>query len=161
MNNINKIERYLYIIFRIFNSFLLIGMTVIIFGEVMSRYIFRISHGWVDEALRYSLVWMTFNSLFLVAREDSHLRINIFYNSFSNKWKFKCHILGEIITIIQCIIFIVLGIIYCIIFWYDVTPILNISCGILYMCVPIGFFLLSFKLIIDLIKYCKLNGNLK
>jgi TRAP-type C4-dicarboxylate transport system permease small subunit len=124
MTNINKIERYLYIIFRKFNSFLLIEMAVIIFGEVISRYIFRNSHGWVDEALRYSLVWMTFISLFLVAREDGHLRIKIFYNSFSTKWKFRFHLIGEIITIIQCVIFVVLGIIYCIKFWYDVTPVL-------------------------------------
>ena len=138
---------------RIFNCILAAGLVIVIFLETFSRYFFLKSHGWTNEFLRYSLVWMTFLSMMNIAREDKHLRMEMLFKKFPPKLQIVMNIIGLVLSIAMSVVFFVIGVRYCIQFGASKAPLMGISMGIVYACLPAGFFFLLYQQLIDLIRY--------
>ncbi|MGH7268665.1 MAG: TRAP transporter small permease subunit [Candidatus Rokuibacteriota bacterium] len=68
-------------------SWLTLGMVVVVFGDVLSRYLFRITYVAVQE-----LEWYLFGTLYLLAAGytllfDEHVRVDIVYSKLSPRRK--------------------------------------------------------------------------
>jgi len=89
-------------------SWLTLIMTVITFLIVILRYVFNIGSIWMQE----SLVWMH-SAIFLMGaaytlKSDEHVRIDIFYRSFSPKQKSWVNIIGAVFFALPVCIFLLM-----------------------------------------------------
>ncbi|SFG47470.1 C4-dicarboxylate transporter, DctQ subunit [Desulfotomaculum arcticum] len=60
------------------NGSLLLLATAVLFVNVILRYVFHNSTTWAEEAIRYSIVWVTFFGGSMCARNKMHVGIDIF-----------------------------------------------------------------------------------
>ncbi len=78
-------------------SLVLIGLICI---DVVLRYTFNTTYNWVIE-----LEWQVFGLIFLLGsaytfQVDKHVRVDVFYNNFSQKWKNVIDVLGSLFLLI-------------------------------------------------------------
>ncbi len=64
---------------------LLIGMTVIMGVQVVSRYVFGMSLSWSEEATRYLFIWSAFLSVSLCTRKCISIKIDQFIKFFPRR----------------------------------------------------------------------------
>jgi TRAP-type mannitol/chloroaromatic compound transport system permease small subunit len=89
-------------------SWLALIMTVITLLIVILRYVFNIGSIWMQE----SLVWMH-SAIFLMGaaytlKSDEHVRVDIFYKSFSPKQKSWVNIIGAVFFALPVCIFLLM-----------------------------------------------------
>lgn len=89
-------------------SWLALIMTVITLLIVILRYVFNIGSIWMQE----SLVWMH-SAIFLMGaaytlKSDEHVRVDIFYRSFSPKQKSWVNIIGAVFFALPVCIFLLM-----------------------------------------------------
>jgi TRAP-type mannitol/chloroaromatic compound transport system permease small subunit len=81
-------------------SWLSFILVIIICLDVISRYVFNFSVAWVAE-----LEWHIFGLLFLFGSgyalsEDKHVRVDLFYQYFTNKEKAQVNVIGTFLFLI-------------------------------------------------------------
>jgi TRAP-type mannitol/chloroaromatic compound transport system permease small subunit len=124
-----------------------LAMVLIMFTDVVMRYIFRMSFVFVQE-----LHWHLFSFIFLVGAgytllHDGHVRVDIFYQRLGFKGRAWVNLIGVIIFLIPgCLLVIITS-------WHFVVNAFNIMEGspdpggipyryIVKACIPLGFGLL-------------------
>ncbi len=63
-------------------SVLFVVMIVIVFGQVIARYVLHNSLSWSEEIARYLLVWVVFLSAGYVLGQGSHIFLDVIFNIF-------------------------------------------------------------------------------
>lgn len=81
-------------------SMLNIGLVVLICVDVLLRYFFNTTEKWVIE-----LEWHMFALIFLIGasytfQKDKHVRVDVFYQNFSEKKKIWINLLGNVFFLI-------------------------------------------------------------
>jgi len=76
---------------------LLLLSVIVLFVNVLLRYFFRAATSWAEEAIRYTIVWITFLSCSLCARRGSHPGIDIVAEALSNKGKKKVLVFSQFV----------------------------------------------------------------
>lgn len=100
-------------------SLVYVLLVLLIFVDVAVRAITNKSQVWLGE-----LEWQIFALLFLVGmsyalQEDKHVRVDLFYNKFSQKKQLWTDIVGHIIFLIPwCIVVVITGYKYASNSWY-------------------------------------------
>lgn len=61
----------------------LLFCSLLLFANVMARYLFRSPFFWAEELVRYCMVWMIFLGAALVARRGGHIAVNILPQALS------------------------------------------------------------------------------
>ncbi|MDO7785744.1 TRAP transporter small permease [Desulforamulus aquiferis] len=74
----SKFDKALTAIEETVNGALLLSATLLLFINVILRYVFTSSTTWAEEAIRYAIVWVTFFGASLCARNKMHVGIDIF-----------------------------------------------------------------------------------
>jgi TRAP-type transport system small permease protein len=112
------------------------------FAEVIYRYIFSSSFGWVEEILRYLNIWIVLLAASIAAKRNEHLAVNYFIDILPPRYR-KRVLQGVYLTI-----FVFLAVF---IFYGTKKAILNLSQNILalpisiawfYLAIPVGSFLM-------------------
>lgn len=125
-------------------------MVVLIFVQVVSRYVFNSSLTWTEELARYMFVWLSWIGISLAAREGQHITIDAVVNLFQGKKVFIfINILAELAVIAICAVMFYEGVqitgkMYQI---KSVSPMLKIPMGVCYMSVVVGCGLLIIRTI--------------
>ena len=70
---INSINRLLHVILALFLS----AMAILVFSNVILRYVFSASLPWSDEAARYLYIWVIFIGGLIAYQENSHLGVDV------------------------------------------------------------------------------------
>jgi TRAP-type mannitol/chloroaromatic compound transport system permease small subunit len=88
-------------------SWLTTLLVILIFCDVVFRYVFKFSKTWIID-----LEWHLFAAVFLLGAaytlsEDKHVRVDVFYNSFSEKKKGWVNIIGTVFLLIPWTILII------------------------------------------------------
>lgn len=65
------------------SNILLSLMMLAVFIEVVSRYLFERSHGFMEEFSKWSQIWIAYLMVGIVERARSHIKVDIFYNRLS------------------------------------------------------------------------------
>ncbi len=63
-------------------GFLLVEIVVLLFANVIARYVFVVPLHWADEVVRYSFTWLCFLSGALVMRFAGHMAMDMFTDAF-------------------------------------------------------------------------------
>ncbi|WP_457090697.1 TRAP transporter small permease [Microvirga sp. P5_D2] len=84
---------------------LLAGMVVMVFGNVVLRYLFDTGIDISEELSRIFFVWLTFIGAVVVGRENAHLGVESLVSRFGDNGRKVCMILSDIFIIICCAVF--------------------------------------------------------
>jgi TRAP-type transport system small permease protein len=126
---------------------ILAAMALMVFANVVLRFLTDHSILWVEEVSRYLMIWLTFLGAGLVLRYGGHIGIDALQDAYPRA-----------APVIRAIIFLLLlgffafmvwiGIRYTTRTWAQTTPVMEIPVGIVYLAMPIGFSLLIVHLLL-------------
>ena len=88
---------------------LIFAMSIIIFIQVVCRYVFQNSLTWSEEMARYMFVWLVYFSVSYTARREKHIRIDAAINIYPKKARPYIEILSEVIVLCFAIFIAVTG----------------------------------------------------
>lgn len=88
---------------------LIFAMSIIIFIQVVMRYVFQNSLTWSEELSRYLFVWLVYFSVSYTARREKHIRIDAAINLYPKKLRPYIEILSEVIVLAFAIFIAVTG----------------------------------------------------
>ncbi|MBM7715893.1 TRAP transporter small permease [Siminovitchia sp. FSL H7-0308] len=137
-----------------FCVFLLVIMTVIMFVEVVARYIFGTSFMWIEELTRYLFIWLTFTGAAYVTATQSHIKVDATLALFPKKAQPIVKKIGLFIWLLFSIVITYVG------FEYSFTmlevggdsPAMGLAKGIVYLGIPLGYLLMSIRLTVQLFR---------
>jgi TRAP-type C4-dicarboxylate transport system permease small subunit len=127
---------------------LMAAMAVLVFGNVVSRYLFNYSLIWVEELTRYMMIWVGFLGSGLVLRYGAHIAVDVFQDLLPER---TAQVLRGVIVALLAVTFVGmtwLGFRYAGFAWDQETPVLNWRTGLVYLAVPIGALLMLAHLLL-------------
>ncbi len=86
--------------------FLLSVFTVILFIQVVMRYVFNNSLSWSEELARYLFIWLVFIGISYGAKQMKHLKIDVFLNVFPKKFRPYVIIFADVVVLVFAVIVI-------------------------------------------------------
>jgi len=112
-----------------------------VFANVALRFTTDYSILWVEEASRFTMVWLTFIGAGLVLRYGGHIGID----SLQQATPRLAPVLRAVIVVVMALFFcamLVIGVRYATLTWAQTTPVLEIPVGAVYLAMPVGFALM-------------------
>lgn len=143
----NNIEEYIVIV-------LLTIMTVVVFWQVVCRFILKVSLPWSEELSRYILVWTSFLGASIGVKRGAHIGVEAFVMILPKSMKVAAKYLGIILSVIFCIVVFngSLGIIQKQMMTHQVSPAMQIPMWWAYAALPAGSLLMAVRFIQTLFK---------
>jgi TRAP-type C4-dicarboxylate transport system permease small subunit len=83
----------------------LAAMVVMVFGNVVLRYLFDSGIAVSEELSRYFFVWLTFVGAVVVARENAHMGVETLVARFGPRGRKVCMGLSDALILVCCLIF--------------------------------------------------------
>jgi|LSQX01.2.fsa_nt_gb C4-dicarboxylate transporter DctQ subunit len=119
----------------------IMSITIIIFIDVVLRYLFKNSLTWAEELTRYIMVWMTFIGASLCVRDNIHVTMDILLNNLPKKYKKPLLYFIYAVSAAVCLYLAYLG-------WNIMTKVKNTGqvspsmeffpMWLVYLCVPVS-----------------------
>ena len=134
---------------------LMAAMAVLVFANVVSRYLLNYSIIWVEELTRYMMVWVGFLGAGLVLRLGAHIALDALQDLLPER---AAQVLRAAIVALLALTFAAmtwLGIRYAAFAWDQETPVMNWSTGAVYLAIPIGSALLLVHLLFAARRYIR------
>ncbi|QNB46318.1 TRAP transporter small permease subunit [Thermanaerosceptrum fracticalcis] len=125
----------------------LFSTTIILFINVVLRYVFRSSTTWAEELIRYIMVWIAFIGGSICVRKNLHVAIDFFLYFIGPKGKRIMAILVNLVCFVFSAMMVRLG-------WQlvsftmsknQVAPALGIPMYLPYLALPLGFILMTIR----------------
>lgn len=137
-----KLEEWLLIISFIF-------LILLVFLQVISRYIFNVPVGWSAELSRYLLNWITWISASYAIRQQEHIRITLLVDRFSKKGKKITELFVIIVWSMFAFVMASVGteVVMSLQMMGQKTSTLGIPMWVVYLIIPIGGILMIIRLI--------------
>jgi TRAP-type C4-dicarboxylate transport system permease small subunit len=145
---INKLIRILMIL-----SFSI--MVILIFGQIIFRYVLFRPIPWAEEAARFFFVWATFLGASVAVKNRAHINVSFFVDKVSENYKkYEKPLILSIYII--CIIFLSIIVIYglrisCLV-TKQTSPALQLPMVYPYLAIPIGIFMMVINFIAILLE---------
>jgi TRAP-type C4-dicarboxylate transport system permease small subunit len=84
---------------------LLVAMVIMVFGNVVLRYLFDTGIDVSEELSRFFFVWLTFIGAVVVGRENAHLGVETLVARLGNRGRIVCMVLSDLFVIGCCAVF--------------------------------------------------------
>jgi len=81
---------------------LLLGMVLMVFGNVVLRYAFNSGISVSEELSRFFFVWLTFIGAVLAAHEGAHLGVDMLVARLPRAGRVICLVVCELLTLLVC-----------------------------------------------------------
>ncbi|MEB3103888.1 TRAP transporter small permease [Ferviditalea candida] len=124
-------------------------MTLLIFLQIIFRFLLNASLDWTEELARYSFVWLVYLSASLGVKKNRHIRVELVEKLLPQKASKWFGFLAELIWLLFSLTMVKQG--------YLVakmnletgqnSPSLNLPMGFVYAIIPIGFGLISLRVL--------------
>ncbi len=101
-----KAERWIFHALEVVLVGLLAGMVVMVFGNVVLRYLYNSGLDLSEELSRYFFVWLTFIGAVVVMRENGHLGVDTLVGKLGRKGRLICMIVSDLIVLICCVMLV-------------------------------------------------------
>jgi TRAP-type C4-dicarboxylate transport system permease small subunit len=127
---------------------LMAAMAVLVFANVVSRYLLNYSVIWVEEITRYMMVWLGFLGSGLVLRYGAHIAVDVLQDVLPTR---AAQALRAAIVALLGATFAAmawLGVRYAAFAWGQETPALGWSTGLIYLAIPLGSLLMLAHLLL-------------
>lgn len=143
------------LIIDILTKFLIIlsmSITGVVFLNVLSRYIFKISLPWSEELARFMFIWLTFVGAVIANANFEHMRLDFIVEKFPKNIGKIVESLSYILVIVLLIILFLGSLKYTQSQWDWKSSALGVRHGVIYMIAPICFAIMAFQFVGRLIK---------
>ena len=122
-------------------------MAVLIFVQVIARYVFGSSLSWSEELARYIFIWLIYIGISYGCKLRKHIKIEAALKLFPKKVRPYVTILGDILFFAFCLYIIFTGYRYCgtTADLGKYSPALKIPFQYVYLSIPVGFTLAAVR----------------
>lgn len=146
----DKFEEYL-------AALLLVIMTLLIFFQVVSRFIFNAPLAWSEETARYAFVWLIYISAALAVKKGAHIRVEIGLHFFKGIGRKIAFLLTDILFLIFTLFLVKDGafLVKTLTSHNQISPAVGYSMNLIYLIIPFGYGLMTIRLIGSIIHRIK------
>lgn len=130
-------------------------MLLLVFGQVVTRYVFNYTPYFGEELARYLFVWVVFLSLPLVAKSGGHMAIETLTSHVKGATLKLLNIFADIFTIIFLLIMVVCGVEMVMRTTYQTSPAMMIPMSWVYSVIPFGCAVMLLYVVINLVNVLK------
>ena len=130
-------------------------MTVVVFLQVVMRYIFLRPFSWAEELARFLLIWISCLGAACAMREGMHITIAYFRQKLPKNLQSVLFFLNSSLVLIFFAICSEQGILYAFSEWRQLSPAMQVPMTFGHLAVPVGFgimILVSLELFIEEVK---------
>lgn len=132
-------------------------MTVLVFVQVVMRYVFSNSLSWSEELARYIFLWLSWIGASYAVRERSHFRVEMFANMIkgtSRKW-FELFVL--LVWFVFSLFMAVVGtqLVLFLVETGQTSAAMDVPMSWVYASVPVGCALMTIRLVAEIKKILK------
>ena len=140
---------------------LIFAMSIIIFIQVIARYVFQNSLTWSEEMARYMFVWLVYFSVSYTARREKHIRIDAAINLYPKNVRPYIELVSEIIVLGFAIFIAITGFtVFGKIAWSgQMSPAMRIPMQFVYAAPMIGLGLTAIRQVQCIMRKVKALGN--
>ena len=133
---------------------ILFSAVVLIFMQVVMRYVFKNSLSWSEELGRYLFIWLTWLSTGYAVRKKRHLRIEVITDFFNERGKLIIDIGAMVVWSGFTVFLISKSWLVTSMVWRraQLTPALEIPVALAYAAVPVGATIMLLRLIDEIIR---------
>lgn len=124
---------------------MLAAMALMVFANVALRFLTDYSILWIEEASRYTMIWLTFVGAGLVLRYGGHVGIDTLQQSLPRHAPAIRLAIALLLGAFFCVM-VFIGSRYAMLTWAQTTPVLEIPIGAVYLAMPVGFTLMIIHL---------------
>jgi TRAP-type C4-dicarboxylate transport system permease small subunit len=117
---------------------LMASMAVLVFANVVARYLFDFSVIWVEELTQVQMIWVAYLGAGLALREGRHVAVDTLQDLLPVALRRLLRQLISIALALFLLVLFVLGLQIVAFTWTQETPVLGISAGVPYLAVPLG-----------------------
>ena len=117
---------------------ILLVMAVLVFANVVLRYVAGISLTWVEELTRYMMIWLAWLAIGLAVRQGAHIAVDTLVQSLPPLWSrlLRVVILALVIGFFVAVAWY--GFEYALFTWGQESAVLRLSLGAVYLAIPFG-----------------------
>ena len=128
---------------------LVMFMASMVFFQVVMRYLFSMPTSWSDELAIYAMLWSVYISVAWAVRERAHIRVMNFVQLFPKKIAIFLTILSDFIWFLFGLFLTYQSVLLDLSFWENAyrSPALDIDQKWPYMCLILGFGLMTLRLV--------------
>ena len=123
---------------------------VVVFLQVLFRYLLRQPLFWSEELPRYLLIWMCFLAAALAQKQDAHINITLCLAPLSTRARQVLKILTDVIILVFLWILIYSGSLVTSITAHHRSTALQLPMGLVYAALPVGAILMSLYLVLQI-----------
>lgn len=144
---------------------LLTGMCLLIFVQIIFRYVVNLPLAWTEEIARYFFIWLIYLGSSYAVKKRRHLKVDAVLLLFKARGRCITLVISNLFFLLFCIAMAYYGtdIVYIMQFVrVQESPAVGIPMSLVYAAVPIGCLLMSIRLVQDtilLIKEHKYNQD--
>lgn len=140
--------------------------SILLFIQVIMRYIFQNSLSWSEEIARFLYIWEVWIGISYAAKNNAHMRVTLIFSAVKGKAAFYLNIFVYVVWLAFGVIFTYIGINTAkqIMKYGQMSPALHIPMWIPFAGIPLGAFLMSARLvqnIVIMIKEEKKKGEVE
>lgn len=123
---------------------------VVMFWQIVSRYVFNAPLSWSDEFVRYALVWITFVGAGLAMRYSKLIKLDLIFNLFKIKGNMKIVIqsIAHILSIVFCLIILRYSVDLLQVVSTQTSSSMKLPMTIPYFAIPFGTFIMMLNIIV-------------
>lgn len=122
---------------------------LLLFINVVLRYVFRTGLGWAEEVIRYTIIWMSLIGMSVCIRKDEHSTVDFILTYVGDRGKKFFKIFSYFVCLVFCVFLFYYGVKS--VRWLSqtgqITPALQIPMFVPYLSMPVGAFLTSIRLL--------------
>jgi len=113
-------------------------MTVLVFANVVGRYVFGVSFGWTEELSRFAMIWTAFLGAGLALRYGQLVSVDAVQGLFPRTAELWLRGATALVIAAFLVALVWLGLQFVEFSWRNRTPVLRIPRGYPYLAIPIG-----------------------
>ncbi|MHC1761172.1 MAG: TRAP transporter small permease [Negativicutes bacterium] len=140
----------------------LIGMIILIFAQVVARYLFNMPFSWTEELARHLMIWAAFVGSALAYRRNAHLGVDLLIDVMSANWR-RIVLIAVHTGIAAFALFLcVMGSQVVARTMVQSSSALSIPMGLIYLAIPVGAALMlsfSFEKLYSMVMHNDISGK--
>jgi TRAP-type transport system small permease protein len=138
MNLMDEISRRLNQTIKFLAGFLIAAMTILVFLQVIFRYVLDAPLDWSEEMASFAFVWMALLGASVGLKNDEHPRLDIFYQIFPDSVKRLCSFIINLAILFMLVVLFIFGLKLTIAMKMQRTAALGYSISYVYAVLPLS-----------------------
>jgi TRAP-type C4-dicarboxylate transport system permease small subunit len=132
------------------------SMAVLVFFQVVFRYVVEMPLAWTEELARYLLIWATWLGACVACHEGIHINATLFVNLLPRRARAACLLLADIACLAFLVLFVVQGAVVTqrVFMLGQFSPSLPwLPIGCIYLVIPLGSFIMALNALANALRH--------